>query len=163
MTKTLSLVAFSFLASFMPSLYALVSVVSLCPLVEVSLITLSAWVEDCLVINGRGVVLFCLITVSDVIVLLEFVRAIIAFVVVGMVALVVVVLTVWTPVVEAVAVLKRRRRKKKNSLLPVTYWPFLSLPDCFVILRQGQFPLLPKKVWYGHLFCWGLFISCYFC
>ena len=112
MTKTLSLVAFSFLSSFMPSLYALVSVVSFC-LVEVSLITLSAWVEDGLIINGRGVVLFCLITVSDVIVLLEFVCAIIAFVVVGIVALVFVVLTVWTPVVEAENVLKRRRRKKE--------------------------------------------------
>ena len=96
----------------MPSLYALVSVVSFC-LVEVSLITLSAWVEDGLIINGRGVVLFCLITVSDVIVLLEFVCAIIAFVVVGIVALVFVVLTVWTPVVEAENVLKRRRRKKE--------------------------------------------------
>ena len=117
MTKTLSPVAFSFPGSFMPSLYALVSVVSLCPLVEVSLITLSAWVEDCLVINGRGVVLFCLITVSDVIVLLEFVCAIIAFLVVGMVALVFVVLTVWTPVVEAVAVLKRRRRRKKELVI----------------------------------------------
>lgn len=120
MTNTLSLVAFSFLASCMLSLYALVSVVSLGTLVEVSLITLSAWVEDGLVINGEGVVLLCLITVSDVIVLLEFVCAIITFVVccVDIVALVFVVLTVGTPVVEAVAI-----EKKKNKELVITCLP----------------------------------------
>ena len=117
MTNTLSLVAFSFLASCMLSLFALVSVVSLGTLVEVSLITLSAWVEDGLVINGEGVVMFCLITVSDVIVLLEFVCAIITFVVgcVDIVTLVFVVLTVGTPVVEAVAI-----EKKKNKELVIT-------------------------------------------
>ena len=117
MTKTLSLVAFSFLASCMLSLFALVSVVSLGTLVEVSLITLSAWVEEGLVINGEGVVMFCLITVSDVIVLLEFVCAIITFVVwcVDIVTLVFVVLTVGTPVVEVVAI-----EKKKNKELVIT-------------------------------------------
>ena len=117
MTKTLSLVAFSFLASCMLSLFVLVSVVSPGTLVEVSLITLSAWVEDGLVINGEGVVMFCLITVSDVIVLLEFVCAIITFVVccVDIVALVFVGLTVGTPVVEAVAI-----EKKKNKKLVIT-------------------------------------------
>ena len=117
MTKTLSLVAFSFLASCMLSLFVLVSVVSPGTLVEVSLITLSAWVEDGLVINGEGVVMFCLITVSDVIVLLEFVCAIITFVVccVDIVTLVFVVLTVGTPVVEVVAI-----EKKKNKELVIT-------------------------------------------
>lgn len=117
MTNTLSLVAFSFLASCMLSLFALVSVVSLGTLVEVSLITLSAWVEDGLVINGEGVVMFCLITVSDVIVLLEFVCAIITFVVccVDIVTLVFVGLTVGTPVVEVVAI-----EKKKNKELVIT-------------------------------------------
>lgn len=110
MTKTLSLVAFSFLASCILSLYALVSVVSLGALVEVSVITLSAWAEDGLVINGKGVVLFCFITVSDVIVLLKFVCATIAFVVccVDIVALVFVVLTVGTPVVEVAAIGRRK-------------------------------------------------------
>ena len=136
MTKTVSLVAFSFLASCMLSLYLVsvvsvvsvssypVSIVSLGTLVEVSLITLSAWVEDGLVINGKGVVLFCLITVSDVIVLLEFVCAIITFVVccVDIVALVFVVLTVGTPVVEAVAI-----EKKKNKELVITCL-LLTLP-----------------------------------
>lgn len=124
MTKTLSLVAFSFLASCMLSLFALVSVVSLGTLVEVSLITLSAWVEDGLVINGEGVVMFCLITVSDVIVLLEFVWAIITFVVccVDIVALVFVILTVGSPVVEAVAI-----EKKKNKKLVITRL-LLTLP-----------------------------------
>ena len=115
----LSLYLVSVVSVVSVSLY-LVLVVSLGTLVEVSLITLSAWVEDGLVINGKGVVLFCLITVSDVIVLLEFVCAIIAFVVVGIVALVFVVLAVWTPVLEAVAVLKRRRRKKE-LVITVTY------------------------------------------
>lgn len=117
MTKTLSLVAFSFLASCMLSLFALVSVVSLGTLVEVSLITLSVWVEDGLVINGEGVVMFCLITVSDVIVLLEFVCGIITFVVcfVDIVTLVFVGLTVGTPVVEVVAI-----EKKKNKKLVIT-------------------------------------------
>ena len=124
MTKTLSLVAFSFLASCMLSLFALVSVVSPGTLVEVSLITLSVWVEDGLVINGEGVVMFCLITVSDVIVLLEFVCAIITFVVgcVDIVTLVFVVLTVGTPVVEAVAI-----EKKKNKELVITRL-LLTLP-----------------------------------
>lgn len=117
MTKTLSLVAFSFLASCMLSLFVLVSVVSPGTLVEVSLITLSVWVEDGLVINGEGVVMFCLITVSDVIELLEFVCAIITFVVccVDIVTLVFVVLTVGTPVVEVVAI-----EKKKNKKLVIT-------------------------------------------
>ena len=124
MTKTLSLVAFSFLASCMPSLFVLVSVVSPGTLVEVSLITLSVWVEDGLVINGEGVVMFCLITVSDVIVLLEFVCAIITFVVccVDIVTLVFVILTVGTPVVEAVAI-----EKKKNKKLVITRL-LLTLP-----------------------------------
>ena len=133
MTKTLSLVAFSFLASCMLSLFALVSVVSLGTLVEVSLITLSAWVEDGLVINGEGVVMFCLITVSDVIVLLEFVCAIITFVVccVDIVALVFVGLTVGTPVVEAVAI---EKKKNKELVITLSYWPFLSLPDSFLLV-----------------------------
>lgn len=124
MTKTLSLVAFSFLASCMLSLFVLVSVVSPGTLVEVSLITLSVWVEDGLVINGEGVVMFCLITVSDVIVLLEFVCAIITFVVccVDIVTLVFVILTVGTPVVEAVAI-----EKKKNKKLVITRL-LLTLP-----------------------------------
>ena len=124
MTKTLSLVAFSFLASCMLSLFVLVSVVSPGTLVEVSLITLSVWVEDGLVINGEGVVMFCLITVSDVIVLLEFVCAIITFVVccVDIVTLVFVGLTVGTPVVEVVAI-----EKKKNKDLVITRL-LLNLP-----------------------------------
>ena len=133
MTKTLSLVAFSFLASCMLSLFALVSVVSLGTLVEVSLITLSAWVEDGLVINGEGVVMFCLITVSDVIVLLEFVCAIITFVAccVDIVTLVFVGLTVGTPVVEAVAI---EKKKNKELVITLSYWPFLPLPDSFLLI-----------------------------
>ena len=122
MTNTLSLVAFSFLASCMLSLFVLVSVVSPGTLVEVSLITLSAWVEDGLVINGEGVVMFCLITVSDVIVLLKFVCAIITFVVccVDIVTLVFVVLTVGTPVVEAVAIEKTTNKELVITRLLLT-------------------------------------------
>ena len=116
----------------MLSLFVLVSVVSPGTLVEVSLITLSAWVEDGLVINGEGVVMFCLITVSDVIVLLEFVCAIITFVVccVDIVALVFVILTVGTPVVEAVAIEKKKNKKTCYYPSPTDPSSLFLIPFC---------------------------------